>query len=413
MLAYLACRVRPSNVKGLLTLGSAIRTLRTLIHATEREHDWDLNKLELATAQLAAMGALITVVTVMVGALPLGTGAVLGTACSVLALATGFLGISAFVTEALSSPVADEFWRSRMSAEGLRWLDLAASHDPVATPAPDKLFVATKGELHLEPKFILPGIGMPTTRVITNRRSMLRDHISYLSNREECVSALVSLCAQFDGSGSHRWVAPRSADVGRSPERGLDDPQTLEGGVSKIGFARGHIVRRACVFRRYLLLAIIAFVVLLRLDLLRALARLLLTRPPLRQGAYALWSLLQVNDIALVIVAVSAVLAGRSAARYSLRRLTVALLERRNPGLLDRYAAVSSGEWLGLAISGLLPLLLLLVLWRYLNNWTLVITILIATLSAHFVGSWLRLFCSGRERRRAFSPNKMRSRPPH
>ena len=34
---------------------------------------------------------------------------------------------------------------------------------------------------------------------------MLRDHISYLANREECVSALVSLCAAFDGSGSDRW----------------------------------------------------------------------------------------------------------------------------------------------------------------------------------------------------------------
>jgi hypothetical protein len=112
MLAYLACRGRPSNVKGLLTLGSAIRTLRTLTHATEREHDWDLNKLQLATAQLAAMGALITVVTVMVGALPLGAGVVLGSACSVMALATGLLGISNFATEPLISPVADEFWRT-------------------------------------------------------------------------------------------------------------------------------------------------------------------------------------------------------------------------------------------------------------------------------------------------------------
>jgi hypothetical protein len=187
---------------------------------------------------------------------------------------------------------------------------------------------------------------------------------------------------------------------------GLDDPSTEGRNVSKIGFARGHIVKRACLFRRYIFLVIIAFVVLLRLDLLRGLARLLLTRPPLRQIVYALWSVLQVNDIALAIVAVSAVLAGGSAARYALRRLTIALLERRNPSQLNRYAALSSGEWFGLTISGLLPLLLLLVLWRYLNNWTLVITILIATLSAHFVGSWLRLFCSGRERRRAFSPTR-------
>jgi pimeloyl-ACP methyl ester carboxylesterase len=403
MLAYLTCRARPSNVKGLLTLGSAIRTLRTLIHATEREHDWDRNKLQLATAQLAAMGALITVVTVMVGVLPLGAGVVLGSACLGLALATGLLGISNLATEPLTSPVADEFWRSRMSAEGLRWLDLAASHDPLATHLKDEFIAVGNGEFHFEPKFVLPGIGMPTTRVITNRRSMLRDHISYLANREECVSALVSLCAAFDGSGSDRWVAPHAVDVGRSPGMGLDDPSTEGRNVSKIGFARGHIVKRACLFRRYIFVVIIAFVALLRLDLLRALARLLLTRPPLRQIGYALWSVLQVNDIALAIVAVSAVLAGGSAARYALRRLTIALLERRNPSQLNRYGAISSGEWFGLAISGFVPLLLLLVLWRYLNNWTLVITILIATLSAHFVGSWLRLFCSRRERSRAFS----------
>lgn len=407
MLAYLASRTRPKNVKGLLTLGSAIRILRTLIHATETQHDWDrAARGKLAIAQLAALGALTALGAVMFGSMALGTGAVLGSVCSVLALATGLLGISTFVQGALASPLEDEFWQNRMAAEHLQWLDLAASHDPVAVPLDYEFIVETEGEFHLpRPRSIQGQDTAPVTRVVTNGWSMLRDHIGYLANREECVSALVSLCAELDGAGSNKWLLPRWTNVGRSLRHRLDDPPTQNGeSVSNIGFARGHIVRRASVFRRAAVLAIVALVVVLRLDLLRQTGDLLLSRPSLRQAAQAFWSVFQVRDLALATVAVSAILAVGSAARYALRRLTVALLERRNPHLLKGYATVSTGEWSGLVVSGLLPLLLLPILWRCLPNWTLIIATLICTLTAHLVANYLRLFCSGRERKMAFAP---------
>jgi len=159
--------------------------------------------------------------------------------------------------------------------------------------------------------------------------------------------------------------------------------------------------------RRSAVLAIVALVVVLRLDLLSQIGDLILSRPQsLRHAAQALWSFLQVRDLALATVAISAIFAVGSAARYALRRLTIALLERRNPHLLALYAAISTGEWSGLVVSGLLPLLLLPALWQYLTNWTIVIMTLLGTLIAHLVAGYLRLFCSGRERKTAFAPTE-------
>jgi hypothetical protein len=253
---------------------------------------------------------------------------------------------------------------------------------------------------------------MPITKVITNRRSALTDHTSYLANREECVSSLVRHASEL-GSESTPWLAPAQLLIGWSPEGGLEE-------AGHISFARGHIVRRTCALRRSIVFVTIAALVVLRLDLVQVVVQSLLKFPSISEATHMVSSALQTTDIALAIVAASAVLAGRSAAQYAIRRLTIAVLERRNYRaelLMDRsyrlreqsfrsYAAVSVGEWLGFVVSGLLPVLVLLVLWPYLKAWNLVVAIFITIVIAHFIAFAVRLICTGSETRRAFAPVK-------
>jgi hypothetical protein len=133
----------------------------------------------------------------------------------------GALGISWFFTLAGNVTADDDFWRSRMTEEQFRWRDLIATHDPVAGPLETHFDVAIVDQLQLRPHLSDSGRAfgiVPHTHLITNRRSTLRDHTSYLLNRDECVSTLVFECARLDGSGSHEWLAPDDARIGIEPK---------------------------------------------------------------------------------------------------------------------------------------------------------------------------------------------------
>jgi hypothetical protein len=410
MLAYLACRTRPNNVKRLLTIGSGIRALQTLIDGIETQFPPIPGCL--AIAHVAAVGVLTAAAAGLMHLMPLGAALALGASCLILAISIGTFGIALLFPIAAGRNVAEGFWRARMSAEHLAWVDLMASHDPVPGLVETGFIAQEGGGVQIKPYAPFGFSMMPITKVITNRLSALTDHTSYLTNREECVSSLVRHASEV-GFESIPWLAPAHLLIGWSPEDGFKE-------AGPISFARGRIIRRTSVLRRSVVLAMITLLVLLRLDLVRALVRSLLTLPSLGEAWHLLWSSLQTRDIALALVAASAVLAGRSAAQYAIQRLTTAVLERRNyraelqvdGSCLPRdqsfrsYAAASVGEWSGFVISGLLPVLFLLALWPSLNAWDLVVAMFITVLIAHFIVFWVRLICTGSETRRAFAPTK-------
>jgi hypothetical protein len=164
----------------------------------------------------------------------------------------------------------------------------------------------------------------------------------------------------------------------------------------------------------------IAVLVALRFDLVQVVVQTILNVSSVSEAAHIVWSGLQTIDIVLAIVATSAVVAARSTAQYALQRFTTAVLERRNYRaelltdgsyrLRERsfrpYAAVSVGEWSGFAVSGLLPVVVVLVLWPYLNAWNLVVAMFTTVLIAHFIAFGLRLICTGSESRTAFGVTK-------
>jgi hypothetical protein len=410
MLAYLASRTRPNNVKRLLTLGSGIRALQTFIDGIETR--FPPIPSCFAIAQVAAVGVFAVAAAGLLHLMPLGAALALGALCFMLAISIGILGIALLFPIAAGRNVVEGFWRARMAAEEFAWVDVIASHDPVPGLVESKFVVAPVGGIQIEPYAPFGFSMMPITKVITNRRSSLADHTSYLANREECVSSLVRHASELGPEGIP-WLAPPHLFIGWSPGEGLEE-------AGPISFARGHIVRRTSALRRSIVFVTIAVLVVLRLDLVQVVVQSLLKFSSISEATHTVWSALQTTDIALAIVAASAVLAGRSAARYAIQRLTTAVLEQRNYRaelLMDRsyrlreqsfrqYAAVSVGEWSGFVISGLLPVLVLLVLWPYLKAWTLVVAMFITVLIVHFIAFGLRLICTGSESRRAFGATK-------
>jgi hypothetical protein len=399
MLTFLASLTRPNNVKSLVTLGSGIRPLQALINA--RETRFSQLPTCFAVAHVAALGVLAAVANSFLHFMPPWIAVALGVTCFLLAISIGYVGNAIIYPVVAAYNVVEGFWRTRLSARQFFWLDLMASHDPVPGLLPSHFVLLLEGSIRIEPTFPFQE---PITKVITNRRSMLADHTSYLSNREECVASLVEACASLHDSKNLSWLTP-------SP--------MATGGIS---FARAAIVRRTGIFRSSILLAIVILLIVLRPDLVGAIWRSVLTLPSVREATQLMWSSLKTTDIALAVVAASAILAVRAAAEYALRRLTTAVLERRNyraelttdntyrlreDHSFRAYAAISAGEWSGLVISGLLPLLLLMALSPFLKEWTLVVVVFIAVLIAHFLTFYLRLLFTGRDVRRAFTPAKV------
>jgi hypothetical protein len=412
MLAYLACRTRPANVRTLLTLGSGIRTLRALLDAAERK-DVLLNYSlrSLAIAQMAGVGMLAAAAAGLAQAMHPQTAFVLGLVFAVLATASGLLGYSSLFTRSGVIPADDAFWHARMQAEGFKWRDLMATHDPVAGPLQTPIQIAEIGAVQVAPD--IPR-AMPRAQRITNAGSVLTDHTSYLANREECVATLVWEAAKLDGTGSHQWLAPDPARIGIEL---IDNPF-----ASPISHARNHIVRRGRFLSLGLALITLAIVWIRFHPLLpfRSFSSVTSVSEALKNA----WSAIEVSDLGIAIVVISAWISVRTARSYSADRLTTAVLERRNhePVLqpdgtvrwedrsFRRYSSMSPGEWIVLAVSGLLPMLLFLALYRYVEGWALALSVLIAALAAHFVASGSLLVCDRREREIPYRGIRARSR---
>ena len=406
MLAYLACRRRPENVATLVTLGSGIRQLRTLIAAAEAPGPrLALSRNLIGIAQALGLACILAGVAGSDSRISFGVSVGLASTCGLLALSVGLVGISSFYTLAGAVPADDDFWRARMTEERFRWRDLIATHDPVAGPLDTHLEIVTVDQLDLRSRLSARGRDfgiVPHTRLITNWQSTLHDHTSYLVNRDECVSTLVFECARLDGSGSHEWLAPDPERIGIEPKD--------NGFAAPISDARRRIVQRWKWLSMGLNLIVLAMV------WSRFYQTFAITRPWNGDSWTAIFrdllSIVSPVDLALAIVLVSIWRALSTARTHALGRLTAAVLESRNyrirvtagvPSVVDNdfheFGKLWRAEWLILASSGGVPLLLFVLLLRVtVNQWTLVIATLMAAAIGHLLSEFLRADQLRRER---------------
>jgi hypothetical protein len=206
----------------------------------------------------------------------------------------------------------------------------------------------------------------------------------------------------LDGSGSHDWLAPDPTRIGIEPKD--------NGFAAPISDARRRIVQRWKWLRTCLTLIVLAMV------WNRFYQTLATTRPWNGDSWTAIFRHLSSNvrpiDLALAIVLVSIWGALSTARTHALGRLTAAVLESRNyrirvtagvPSVVDdnfhQFGKLSRAEWLILASSGGVPLLLFLLLLRVtVNDWTLVIAIIMAAATGHLLCEFLRADQQRRER---------------
>ena len=370
LLAHLACRQdRPANVEALITLGAGIRKLRSLMAAADSSVMIRLCEGLLLAGYIFCVVLLGVLTLFIIGQLNMGSLLALGIVSSLSVLTVSLLAWSMSFVKAMEIPAEDAFWLSSMESERFLWLNLFASHDPV--PAGDLSQYLTVRSVGDDVSPSAP-LDYPPSCRITNHCSVLRDHSSYVTNREECVSALVWYCALLDRTGSHRWIAPNRDSY------------------SQICNARRCIIRRAKrMFWAVVLLVTVMFAMRFASDELPNLVKQYV-------GQTTIWPLftslgLHVADIGLLLVIVSAFVAVGSAKAFALSRLESALLQRRffsagdetedsSDGLVERaypplsqYAYPALGEWLGLAITTLLPLTVFMFTTLYVDEWATVL----------------------------------------
>jgi pimeloyl-ACP methyl ester carboxylesterase len=405
MLAYLACRERPSNVRMLITLGSGIRKLRALM-GTFRQA---LDPVQKARRSLVASSNLAGVCLWLIIALGLTSqiswfAAICSAALvSIIAATLGVLGFATYATDALYIPPEDRVWdrwmqmrdvdlpavdpsvRELYEAIGnypgaLVWFDCVATHDIVAGRGWPSIRTSFRGEPNIES----PAGKWPYPLSVTNSRSILLDHTGYLRNREECIANIVGKCALMADVEDADWLAPDSRGVGE----GEMFPRTISG-------ARATIIKRDSRNEFALAVTLAGFLIARLPHELRKIGELL-------SG----WSLSQLGlnwvDVGIVVVLISALVAARSAGNYALRRLAVSALERRNwcakrdaEGKFHFVAtgfdgSISRYEWVGFAVSTLVPAIILLALQGLGPTAALLWTVLAAAV-AHGISAFLRL----------------------
>jgi hypothetical protein len=411
MLAYLACRQRAPNVRTLITLGSGIGKLRALIGAiNEGDPVQQFSKSLLLWANLAGVGVWLSAGLGLTGQIPGITAICAALLAGVAAVGAGLFGFGKFASDVLRVPPEDLVWDRWMQLRdisldamdpaevlrfavsgvipgGMLWLDLIATRDPVAGRS-----TSERNKFVYDPAVASPEGQWPRSLSVTNSRSILLDHTSYLKNREECIASIVLECAQLDGTESAQWLAP---DAPRS--RGVGERFVQSAPIAR---ARASIFARASRTKFALAVAMLAFVGFLVLRApydFRTIVKLLLARS---WGALGLHWL----DLGIAVVLVSVWVAGRSARTHSLSRLSTHVLERRNwcarrdagggLGLVDttfnECGRVSRGEGVGFAVSALVPAIVLLV-FQGAGELTAVIWTVVATPVVHAVALYLRL----------------------
>jgi hypothetical protein len=335
----------------------------------------------MAIAQVLGVACMVAGLGSLDSRIPVAVALSLASACALFAVAIGFAGVSFLFALAGSIPAEDDFWRARMTAERFRWRDLIATHDPVAGPLDAYIEVARVGQLRLRSYLSTtpPAFGtVPHTRLVTNWRSLLRDHTSYLANREECVASLVFECARLDASGSHEWLAPDPERIGIDPRGGVVPP---------ISEARRRIVKRWKWLEAGWTLVVLATA---WLHFNQTLATRQWNVDSWTAALRAATSIAGSIDFALAVVLVSMWRALSMAGKYSLDRLTAAILDSTDdlhrvaaaPTASDRdfhrLGSFGRAELLTLSLSGGLPLLVFVLLRQTVSGWTLSLATLIA-----------------------------------
>lgn len=412
MLAYLACRHRSPNVRTLITLGSGIDKLRALISAVNEigplQH---FKKSLLLWANLAAVSVLVSVGLGLMGQISSLAAICAALSGGVVAVEGGRRAFASFATDVLRAPPEDLVCDRRMQLGdvcldafdpmqvlgfvasgvipgGMLWLDLIATHDPVAGRRP-----SVRIAFPCDPEVALPEGEWPRSLSVTNFRSILFDHTGYLKNREECISCIVSECAKLAANESAQWLAPNA----RQSRMRAGEEWTPRAPISR---ARASIVARASRMEFALAALFVAFV-----------GSLILRSPHELRTIGELFSVhywgalgLQWLDLGVAAVLVSAWVAARSARMYALSRLSTVVFERRNwcarrdaegnLGLVDmtfsECGRVSRGEGVGFAVSALVPVIVL-VSFQYVGELLAVIWTVIAIPVAHSIALLLRL----------------------